>query len=184
LGAAIEVGFTDPQKTNRLQALTPKGDPITLAVVGRAPILSSEELPTAKRPAQYILDNAIGLDRVQFSETRGNSLSLTLTWQSLRAMPYDATMFVHLKGADGRVLAQTDRQPLNGRFPTSLWLPGQVITDTVSLSLPSDLPNGPLVLNLGMYTWPSLQRLSLRDATRIPQRDDMIVIDVPPSSLK
>ena len=160
-----------------------KALPSDLAIVGRVPILSPQDLPVAKRPARFSLDNAIGLNDVQVSVAAGSSMTLTLTWQSLRSVPYDATTFVHLRGADGSILAQVDRQPLNGRLTTSLWLPGQIVTDTVNLVLPPEAHNGPLMLNLGMYTWPSLQRLAVLDASGHPQRDNMIVIDVPLSSL-
>ena len=177
LGAAIEVGFTNQEKTVRLQAVDSEGDPIALAVVGRAPILSSQELPGVQQPAQYVLGNAIGLDHIQL-ESFGDSLTLTITWQSLQLVSYDATIFVHLAGADGRLLAQMDRQPLEGRFSTSNWIPGQIITDIVTVPLPTGAPNEPLALNLGMYTWPSLQRLAVTDAGGVPQRDNMIVIQV------
>jgi hypothetical protein len=177
LGAAIEVGFTNQEKTDRLQAVDSEGDPIALAVVGRAPILSSQELPGVRQPAQYVLDNAIGLNHVQL-EPFGNSLTLTITWQSLQPVSYDATVFVHLTRADGQLLAQMDRQPLDGRFSTSNWIPGQIITDIVTVPLPTSASNEPLVLNLGMYTWPSLQRLAVTDASGVPQRDNMIVVQV------
>jgi len=177
LGAAIEVGFTNQEKTDRLQAVDSEGDPIALAVVGHAPILSSQELPPVRQPAQYVLGNAIGLNHIQL-ESFGNSLALTITWQSLRPVSYDATMFVHLTSADGHLLAQMDRQPLDGRFSTSNWIPGQIITDIVTIPLPTGASNEPLVLNLGMYTWPSLQRLAVTDASGVPQRDNMIVVQV------
>jgi 4-amino-4-deoxy-L-arabinose transferase-like glycosyltransferase len=178
LGAAIEVGFVDPKSQDRLQAVTAEGDRIDLAVVGRAPVISSRELAQAKQTARYVLGNAIGLDQAQVTTESKNSITLTLTWQSLQPVSYDATLFIHLIGTDGKVVAQTDRQPLNGRFPTSCWLPGQAITDTVTLSIPPDVNDGPLVLRLGMYTWPSLQRLSVVNARGEPELDGAISIDV------
>ena len=106
-------------------------------------------------------------------------MTLTLTWQSLRAVPYDATMFIHLTGTDGNIVAQVDRQPLNGRFPTSSWIPGQMITDSITLPRPPEAQNRPLILRLGMYTWPSMRRLPVVNASGSAQRDDAIVIDVP-----
>jgi hypothetical protein len=171
LGAAIEVGFLDPQSVKRLQPVDSQGEPASLTYVGGVPILSPQA-QTSASPPLYVLDGAIGLNRVQFGT------ALTLTWQALNPVPYDATMFVHVKGKDGNTLAQVDRQPLNGRFPTSYWLPGQVITDVVHLSVP-DTYKGPLTLNIGMYTWPSLTRLSVVDAAGTPQQHDMIVVTRP-----
>jgi len=195
LGATIEIGFIDPETGTRLQATSAEGDPLSMAVVRGVPILPAGGLANAERPARYVLDKTIGLHQVQFSGISGGAITLTLTWQSLQPVPYDATVFVHLIGADespfggvypersrgtqGRLLAQVDRQPLDGRFPTSYWLPGQVVTDVVSLSSAPDTYNGPLVLDVGMYIWPSLERLSVVDASGIPQRDNVITINVP-----
>jgi len=177
LGAAIEVGFIEPQTGRRLRATSADGVPLDIATVRGAPILSPADLPVAERPARYILDGAIGLDRVETGWV-GDTLALTLTWQSLRPVPYDAIVFVHLRDADGSLLAQVDRQPLAGRFSTSYWPPGQIVTDTISLS-PPRAHDGPSVLNVGMYTWPSLARLPVVDASGVPQADDMITLDVP-----
>ena len=150
---------------------------MSLTVVGSVAVLSSEVLPAVEKPALYVMDEAIGLSQLGLAGE--SSVTLTLTWQSLRAVPYDATMFIHLRGPDGDTLARVDRQPLDGRFPTSYWLPGQIITDVVSLAPVTDTFSGPLTLNVGMYTWPSLQRLPVIDASGAPQRDNVIVVDVP-----
>jgi len=180
LGAVIEVGFLDPETGRRLGTVNAQGETVSLAFVGSVPILSPEDLPTIDvQPVDYVLGNGIGLDQVQFSDALESSVTLTLTWQSLQPVPYNATTFIHLMGANGRLLSQVDRQPLNGRFPTSYWIPGQTITDVVTLSLSSDVCEGPLVLNLGMYTWPSLERLPVVDASGVIQPDNVIVIDEP-----
>jgi hypothetical protein len=148
-------------------------------VVGRVPILSSRDLAIAIHPARYVLGDAIGLNDVQIARALDSSATLTLTWQSIRPVTYDATVFVHLSGADGTILTQADRQPLDGRFPTSLWLPGQAVTDVISLPLPPGADKIPLVLNVGMYTWPSMERLPIRSASGENVRDNVIAIDIP-----
>ena len=176
LGAAIEVGFTDPNRQKRLLAVDKQGDPVGLATIGSVPILSSQNLsPKDNPPSEYTLDNAIGLAHTRVDV--GNSLTLTLTWQSHKPVPYDATIFVHVIGKDGDIMAQLDRQPLDGRFPTSYWQPGQIITDVISLPMPTD--QAPLTCNVGMYLWPSMQRLPVKNVSGQPVRDDMIVVDVP-----
>jgi 4-amino-4-deoxy-L-arabinose transferase-like glycosyltransferase len=180
LGAGIEVGFVDPDAGRRLQPLDTRGQTIPLAVVGSVSILApetTEGLRSEDEGAPYVLGDAIGLKDVGLSGA--NPLTVTLTWQSLLPVAYDATVFVHLKGADGDTLAQTDRQPLDGRFPTSFWVPGQIITDVIRLESSAGAHEGPLTLNVGMYTWPSLERLAVRDAAGTPQGDNAIVIEVP-----
>jgi hypothetical protein len=177
LGVAIEVGFFNPENESRLEIVDKENDPIALAHIGGISIISPQALSATRRAAPYIFDNAIGLEPIQFSGTPGRSITLTLTWQSLQSVSYDATVFIHLKGADGSTLAQVDREPLDGRFPTSYWFPGQIITDVISLPLARDLPNETLAVHVGMYTWPSLQRLPVIDAVGNPQRDNVIVTD-------
>ncbi len=176
LGAAIEVGFIDPRTDNRLQATSAGGAPLDTPFLRGVPVLSPDELLASESSPLYVLDGAIGLDRLE-AERGGETITLTLTWQSLQPVPYDATTFVHVRGADGELLAQVDRQPLDGRFPTSYWLPGQAVTDTISLLLTSTY-EGLLTLNVGMYTWPSLERLPVVDASSAPQPDNVIALDV------
>jgi hypothetical protein len=193
LGAAIEAGFIEPETGNRLQPVDPQGQPLSLAVVGGVSLLSPETSPaelafkesvesSGEGQVLYLLDEAIGLRQVRYTPQSSSRSALTLTWQSLRPVPYDATVFVHLKGPDGRMLTQVDRQPLEGRFPTSYWLPGQIITDVLSLPPWPETVTEPLTLNIGMYTWPSLERLPVTDGSGMPQQDNAIVIDVPPVS--
>jgi hypothetical protein len=177
LAAAMEIGFIDPETDGRLRATSPEGDPFEVVIVRGAPILSPNELPTVERPASYVLDNAIGLNQVHLSGAVDGTITLTLTWQSLQPVLYDATTFVHLRGTDGSLVTQADRQPLDGRFPTSYWLPGQVVTDVVNLSPVPDAYGGQLVLTIGMYTWPSLERLPVMDADGNLQPDNAIAID-------
>jgi hypothetical protein len=182
LAASIEVGFIDPETGDRLQPMDAGGHVLSVAVFRGVPVLAPAELPVTQRPAPYTLDGAIALGEVRSGGVLESAATLTLTWQSLRPVPYDATVFVHLRDAGGSLLAQADRQPLDGRFPTSYWLPGQVITDVVRLAPVSEANGGgPLLLDLGMYTWPSLDRLPVVDASGVPLRDSVISIQLPSS---
>ncbi len=184
LAAAMEIGFLDPDTGDRLQASSPEGDPYDVMIVQGVPILPSRELPAIEQPAGYVLDSAIGLNRAQLAGATDDTITLTLIWQSLQPVPYDATTFVHLRGPDGNILAQVDRQPLNGRLPTSYWLPGQIITDTISLSPVRGTDLEQITLTIGMYTWPSLERLPVRDADDNLQPDNVILIDASIAQMK
>ncbi len=76
--------------------------------------------------------------------TAGSDLPLTLEWESLAATPTDYTVFVHVVGADGNVVAQQDRPPANGFAPTHLWTPGLRVPDDYAIPLPPELSPGPL----------------------------------------
>jgi hypothetical protein len=55
-----------------------------------------------------------------------------------------------------------------------------VITDTIRLSPLNDPYDGPMTLTIGMYTWPSLERLPVLDSPGTLQPDNAIAIDIPP----
>lgn len=176
LGAALEVTLFDPVTGRRLEARNAQGETVALAFVGSVAVLSPAQIVAPGQPPLYVFDGAIGLDQVQVLSD-SSAITLTLTWRSMQPVPYDATVFVHLLDA-GRLLAQSDRQPLDGRFPTSYWQPGQVITDVLSLPVPEGVGVETLTLELGLYCWPSLERLPVADATGELQPGNAVVIDM------
>ncbi len=78
------------------------------------------------------------------------SLTVTLTWAAQAVPPQDYTVFVHLVDSEGKLLAQDDAPPNAGRYPTSWWLPGDVIRDPHTLALPST-PTAGWELRVGLY---------------------------------
>ncbi len=182
LGASIEIVFIEAETGRRLRAIRSGGDALDIAAVRGVPVLSPAEATLDERLPRYVFDGVIGLNRAQITNISHDALTLTLVWRSLAPAPYDATIFAHLRGADGEMLAQADRQPLDGRFPSSYWLPGQVVTDTLTLSPAQAVDiDDAYVLHFGMYTWPSLERLPVMDATGHVQRDHMIEVNLPRS---
>ncbi len=61
------------------------------------------------------------------------------------------TGFVHLLDQDGRIVAQDDQVPQQGRRPTNTWLSGEVVEDNYELRLPADLAPGRYRLVVGLY---------------------------------
>ena len=105
----------------------------------------------------------------------GGSLKVYLYWQSIGTPPRDVTAFVHLLDASGVLRAQSDSAPRNGTYPTSVWTPGEIILDSRTLTLPTDAPPGAYHLEVGMYEWPSLQRLPITDAQNHAQDDHYVL---------
>jgi 4-amino-4-deoxy-L-arabinose transferase-like glycosyltransferase len=74
---------------------------------------------------------------------------VTLCWQSLLPTGTDYTVFVHLVDEDGELVETADAPPMQGAFPTSEWLAGDVIADVHRLSA---LAGGPdYGITVGMY---------------------------------
>lgn len=83
--------------------------------------------------------------------TPGTPLTATLTWSATAPLPANLTAFVHLLGPDGAIVAQSDRAPEGGFYPTSAWQPGETVSDDYRLDLPALLTPGAYRLVTGWY---------------------------------
>ncbi|MBI5876344.1 MAG: glycosyltransferase family 39 protein [Chloroflexi bacterium] len=81
----------------------------------------------------------------------GDVLPVILRWQATATLPADYQASVRLIGADGRVIRQLDRRPLDGRVPTSQWRPDDVLDDRYGLLVPEDTPSGDYTVQVILY---------------------------------
>lgn len=127
---------------------------------------SANELQSAQPANVRWADNIslIGYTAGNGSLRAGSVLPLTLYWKSLANPARDYTVFIHLLDAKGKLRAQIDTQPLNGAYSTSLWSTDEIIRDDYLLYLPADLDPGAYRLEIGLYQWPSLERLDVIDS--------------------
>jgi len=79
--------------------------------------------------------------------TEEQALTVNLYWQALAELDEDYTVFVHLLDAAGQIVAQVDAGPRGGTYPTSWWLPGEIIRDAYTLHAPP----GDYTLRVGFY---------------------------------
>ncbi|HMR66580.1 MAG TPA: glycosyltransferase family 39 protein, partial [Anaerolineae bacterium] len=100
---------------------------------------------------------------VGYDEPRrqGDSLDLTLYWQSLAVTGVDYTAFIHVRDQAGNTVAQADRPPTNHRYPTSVWSPGEIIPDQVLIPLPAGLAAGEYQVVAGLYDFATGQRVPI-----------------------
>jgi hypothetical protein len=134
--------------------------------------------PAIQNPATYRLGNDIaflGSDQEKVVVRPGDPLNLTLFWQALNLVDRSYTVFVHLLGADGQVLAQQDSPPGGGASPTSSWVPGEYITDTYQLPVKPDIPAGEYHIEIGMYDPATGVRLPVLDAEGRSQADRVLL---------
>ncbi len=78
------------------------------------------------------------------------AVTLTLYWQGLATMARNYTRFVHVLNAQGQLVAQNDAMPQANSYPTSQWLPTEVVPDAVTLDL-STLAAGEYRVLVGWY---------------------------------
>ena len=93
------------------------------------------------------------------SQVSNLKLQLTLYWQAMAAPQGDYKVFVHLfDPADERIVAQHDAMPFDGRYPTSWWTAGEVVSETITLDLTGVKP-GTYRLAVGLYEPRTVTRL-------------------------
>jgi hypothetical protein len=120
----------------------------------------------------------LGYDLAPPAPGPGSTLHLTLYWQAQAEIEQDYTVFVHLLDAEGRLVAQHDGQPGGGNLPTSSWVEGEVITDEHPLDLDPNLMPGSYRLEVGLYLWPTMERLPVLDGAGQVQGDKAVLGEV------
>jgi 4-amino-4-deoxy-L-arabinose transferase-like glycosyltransferase len=101
--------------------------------------------------------------------SRGEDLKLTLLWKSEKPIQYDYTLFVHVLDDADHIIAQTDVQPVDGTYPTSIWDVGELVTDEISVAIPTNAPKGRWRVGLGWY--------DAQTGARLPTADgDMLIL--------
>ncbi len=100
----------------------------------------------------------ISLVGVVPAHPRSGMVETTLTWRSERQAPLNYMLSLRLKRADGEQIASRDLPPLLGGYPTSLWQPGELVTDRVLLPVSEDkLLPGQYILEVVLYDRSTLQ---------------------------
>ena len=95
----------------------------------------------------------------------GEALAIVLYWDALAPVTESYTVFTHLVGADGQMVAQQDNLPVAGLAPTSTWATGVLIRDPYQLAVPVSSPPGDYQLRVGLYTAAGRQRITLADGS-------------------
>jgi len=169
----LRVGLYDRRTGKRLAVLADDGsvtgDSITLQpvrVIG-AKSVSPRQLPYQ---VEYTLggqiellgyDLEVGGRKLEVGdwELRVGDFELTLYWRARAAVENDYTVFVHLVDQGGKLWAQGDSVPVGGMYPTSAWLPGQLIEDRHVIQVDPAAPPGSYRVLVGLYDPATLERL-------------------------
>jgi hypothetical protein len=88
----------------------------------------------------------------------GDSINVTLVWENLSPVPERYTVFVHLIGEDGSLIAQHDGIPLFGIRPTDTWLPGERLVDRHEMVVPDTGHIRTGAILVGLYHHQTLER--------------------------
>ncbi len=116
------------------------------------------------RPAHYLAVYSGTLVLVDGEWQReGNTLQVTLRWQSWLTLTQEVRTFVHLQDDSGALVAQEDGLPLMGVADPLWWQPGDQWRDMRVIVLPTDLRPGRYTLRAGVYPASGGNRFIARD---------------------
>jgi len=170
----IRIGLADSEGT-RLGLMDHSSDMVVLGP-WRMRTVSTSSAPTCD--TDYRLGETIrllGYDLVQGQDARERRLELTLHWQAEQAPLADYSVFVHGVDKDGVLLGQHDGPPRDGAYPTSWWLPGDIVLDQHVFSLSVEGSGDDHVrLWVGMYDQATAARLPAYNEVGERLPDDMI----------
>ncbi|MCX7681121.1 MAG: hypothetical protein N2508_03995, partial [Anaerolineae bacterium] len=140
------------------------GVTVDLGTVAVEAINRSFALPSISHPLHIRFGEQVmllGYELAQENVAPGEKLALTLYWQALREMEENYTVFVHLIAPDGTIAGQRDSWPVNGTYPTSLWMSGEVVTDSYEIEVPLGATPGMHRLEVGLYVAATGKRLEV-----------------------
>lgn len=152
----------------------PLGDPAALGSLAVAVEERLFELPQRPQfPLELRLGSSIallGYDLPQPAIEAGGEVSLILYWRCEVPIEESYAVFAHLLDAGEQVRGQRDRVPLNGRAPTSGWVPGQIVVDELTIPVAASVEPGTLRIEVGMYDPRDMARLPIFDGNddRLP----------------
>jgi hypothetical protein len=155
----------------------PLGDEVTLGTLELTSPARQFAVPKMSVSGDWRVGDAIrllGYDLPMTKLSPGSALPLTLYWQAEAVTMHRYVVFVHVLDSSGQIVAQTDTPPLQGARPTTGWLPGEVLTDPYTLTLPAELRAGEYTVESGLYDVLTLERLPVM-APGQPANDRVIL---------
>jgi hypothetical protein len=97
------------------------------------------------------------LHALSTEQLRPDELRLKLGWSTL-GTPRNWQLSIRLLDLDGNQIVARDHQPGYGYLPTTLWQPGEWVTDYAVLPLPAGLAPGDYILRIVSYLPSSMER--------------------------
>jgi hypothetical protein len=125
----------------------------TLPAYARPFMLSQNDLTRLANPIETNFANQIQLRGYELARVvkPGDTLPVTLYWQSLAPITESYRVFVHLVGQDNRIAGGVDVVPARGAFPTVYWKPGDAFRNVVNIPIVSDAIPGKYSVEVGWY---------------------------------
>jgi hypothetical protein len=157
-------------------------EPAFVAALGELPfawVHEPDAVPIVPQRVDARLGESIRLVGYRLADREvapGDTLVLTLYWRAEAPVGGAYTVFTHLQGLDGELIAQKDSPPVRGAHPTDSWVPGTLVEDPYEIGVPPDTTPGEYALSTGMYDPATLERLPALGADRERFMNDRVVL--------
>lgn len=148
-----------------LRLLDERSDTVFTSSLGTVTIEETARMfepPQLQYPTSASFAGEIELLGYNREQASAREIHLQLAWRAQQEIAADYTVFVHLLNRDGSCcLWQSDRMPRQGEYPTSRWLPGEVVVEEYVIELEDAVAAGEYPLEVGLYIAGSGRRLLL-----------------------
>ncbi|MCS7285815.1 MAG: glycosyltransferase family 39 protein [Anaerolineae bacterium] len=129
-------------------------------------------LPPYSSRAGVIFGDFLELEGFSILNTEvesGSSVEVALYWRPLAPLQNDYKVSLRVYTKTGKLLAQSDEQPLGSSYLPSNWPPGRTIYHPMKVIVPAGTPPGLYFLDLLVYSPGTMVPLPVRDESRVVQ---------------
>lgn len=154
---------------DRLPAVNAQGQPIepNLPIWAKLTVNPNRITFKPTYPLDANFDNRVrllGYDLPTQQAQAGGQVPITLYWQVTGTFDKNYTVFIHLLHEQEPPVGQGDGPPLQGMYPTTAWLPGEVLDDDHRILLLNNASPSTYQVFAGFYDPLSGQRLPVLDS--------------------
>lgn len=144
-----------------------------------ASLSQSQSIPSTDLSVQF--GQIVGLGQASAQLKDKTTLQISLHWKALNQTDTNYKVFTHLVDAQGKLIAQADTEPGQGKFPTQYWQLGDAIDDTITIPIPANTDLTQAKVLLGLYDGQTQTRLpALKAADQSRFADDAVPILITP----
>ncbi len=118
----------------------------------------------------------LGYDLQTPSPKPGESIIVTLYWQAQERLSTSYKVGVQLLSPDLQIASQDDSIPARWTYPTTAWLPGEIVTDEHLLTIASDAAPGSYTLIAVLYDERNASRLGVEQGGKISDHAVLTVL--------
>jgi hypothetical protein len=153
--AAVEAGLAAGSPVYLTRDLPGAAGRYSLDAIGPLIAVSPKATPGPPPAGQVVAAGIVLVDaQAELRPTHaGPVVRLKLTWAATAAVQEELKVSARLldRADPPRTVAQNDQAPVHFTYPTTAWVPGELVDDVYDLAPPKDAPPGPYSVLLILY---------------------------------